>query len=80
MADHAATVAHIYEKYDTDKDGTLSPAELRNFYNDLVDLRKDLALTHEGYDAWFNSIDKDGDGTVAPQELEAYLTLINFSM
>ena len=74
-----SSVASVYEKYDTDKDGTLNPVELQAFFTDLAAARADLALTQEGYAAWFASIDKDGDGTIAPSELEAYLVSINYS-
>lgn len=74
-----AVVADLYKKYDTDGDGTLSTAELQNFYNDLAAARSDLGLSGDGYQAWFTSLDKDGDGTVSPVELANYLSSINFS-
>ena len=77
MSDFKAVVAGVYEKYDSDKDGTLSPAELQVFYNDLVASRPELAAGD--YQAWFNSIDKDLDGTISPAELEAYLASVNYS-
>ena len=72
--------ASVFEKYDTDKDGTLSPAELKVFYADLSAARADLGLSEATYDTWFASIDKDGDGTIAPAELDAYLQSINYSV
>ena len=70
--------ASIYEKYDINKDGTLSPDELKAFYADLSAARADLGLTEGGFAAWFSAIDADGDGTIAPHELDGYLASINY--
>ena len=71
--------ASIYEKYDLNKDGTLSPEEVKVFYADLSAARADLGLTEEGFGAWFAAIDSDSDGTITPAELEAYLASINYN-
>ena len=70
--------ATIYEKYDINKDGTLSPDELKVFYADLSAARPDLGLTEAGFGAWFAAIDADSDGTIAPSELDGYLASINY--
>ena len=79
MADLTTTVQSIYEKFDEDKDGNLSPVELRNFYDGLSASRGDLNLTADGFDAWFAAIDVNGNGSVAPDELKNYLTSINYT-
>ena len=55
MSDLSAVVAGLFEKYDSDKDGTLSAPELEVFYNDLAGARPDLASGD--YNAWFSTID-----------------------
>jgi Ca2+-binding EF-hand superfamily protein len=77
MSDLSAVVAGLFEKYDSDKDGTLSAPELEVFYNDLAASRPDLASGD--YNAWFGAIDKDGDGRISPPELEAYLASVNYT-
>lgn len=77
MADAAAQA--IFEKYDLNKDGTLSQEELGGFYADLSAARADLGLAADGFSAWFSSIDIDASGTISPEELAAYLASINYS-
>ena len=69
----------VFEKYDLNKDGTLSPDELKVFYNDLSAARADLGLSEANYATWFAAIDQDGDGTITPAELDGYLQSINYS-
>ena len=69
----------VFEKYDLNKDGTLSPDELKVFYNDLSAARADLGLSEDNYATWFAAIDQDGDGTITPAELDGYLQSINYS-
>ena len=53
--------------------------ELRPWYDELVAARADLALTSDGYYAWFAVIDKNEDGSIATDELAAYLESINYT-
>ena len=79
MADLTSIVASLFEKFDTDKSGTLSPEDIKDFFTELAAARADLSLTEEGYEAWFAAIDKDGDNTVSPAEVEAYLASVNYT-
>ena len=68
----------IYDRFDINKDKCLSLAELRPFYNELIEQRPDLGLNKYKYEGWFNAIDKYRDGGMDPYELEIYLTKINY--
>lgn len=81
MASIDDIVKAIFEQYDTDKDGTLSNTELKNFYTELSGKRADLGLTADGFEAWFanlSTIDGVSDGTASPDELKNYLQSINY--
>jgi hypothetical protein len=69
MSDLSAVVAGLFEKYDSDKEGTLSAPELEVFYNDLAASRPDLASGD--YNEWFGAIDKDGDGKYNFEEFKS---------
>ena len=75
MSDWNALAQTVFQQFDLDKDGTLSPAELKAFFESLI--AKGFASGE--YDAWFSSIDKDGDGTVNPAEMAGYLASINYT-
>ena len=75
MSDWNALATAVFAEFDADQDGTLSPAELQNFFNSLVT----KGLASGDYSAWFATIDKDGDGTVNPAEMAGYLESINYS-
>jgi hypothetical protein len=79
MADYAAITAALYEKHDSDKNGTLEPVEIRPFFDELIAARPDLGFTADDFDKWFGSIDLNSDGTIAPDELQGYLAGINYS-
>lgn len=74
MSDWNALAASVFAKFDADKDGTLSPAELQAFFESLVA----SGQASGDYNAWFTAIDKDGDGTVNPAEMAGYLESINY--
>ena len=65
-------------RHNADNDGALKKDEMIPFFLHLIQNREDLGLDREDYGGWFNSIDTDGDGLVKADELEAYLTHINF--
>jgi hypothetical protein len=79
MADYAAITAAIFEKHDSDKNGTLEPSEIRPFYDELIAARADLGFTADDFAKWFGSIDENTDGTIAPDELQGYLAGINYT-
>ena len=60
---------------DVNKDGEISPAELRTTFNGLNDaaLLQVLGLGESDSDAVFNAIDANGDGEITKAELAAYL-------
>ena len=75
MTDYKAIVADIFAKYDSDKDGTLSPAELQEFFGQLSAKHSDLG----DFAAWFAKVDKDGSGTLSAEDLEEYLASIGYT-
>ena len=79
MSDFTAASQKIFDQYDSDHDGNLTVHELRPWYDELVAARADLALTSDGYYAWFAAIDKNEDGSIATDELAAYLESINYT-
>ena len=79
MSDFTAASQKIFDQYDSDHDGNLTMQELRPWYDELVAARADLALTSDGYSAWFAAIDKNEDGSIATDELAAYLESINYT-
>ena len=79
MSDFSAAAQKIFDQYDSDHDGNLTMHELRPWYDELVAARADLALTSDGYYAWFAVIDKNEDGSIATDELAAYLESINYT-
>ena len=79
MSDFTAASQKIFDQYDSDHDGNLTMQELRPWYDELVAARADLALTSDGYYAWFAAIDKSEDGSIATDELAAYLESINYT-
>jgi len=68
-----AEIQQIWERYDTDRSGSLDKEELRSMLQDISQLKKghrnvgDLTLE----DA-FTSLDKDADGIITREEFEAY--------
>ncbi len=75
MTDYKAIVAGIFEKYDSDKDGTLSTTELQEFFTQLSATRSDLG----DFASWFAKVDKDGSGTVSAEDLEEFLASIGYT-
>ena len=74
-----AYVDKTFEKYDTDKSGTLDEQELTYFFNDLFKLLgTNVTVTREQSLEAINSIDQNSDGSVDKEELfEAFMKLIN---
>ena len=79
MSDFTAASQKIFDQYDSDHDGNLTMQELRPWYDELVAARADLALTSDGYYAWFAAINNSEDGSIATDELAAYLESINYT-
>ena len=79
MTDFKAVAQSIFDKFDSDHDGNLTSGELKPWYDILAASRADLALTSDGYYAWFAVIDQNQDGSIAVDELAAYLQSINYS-
>ena len=75
MSDWNALAQSVFDEFDADKDGTLTPEELKAFFESLV--AKGFASGE--YEAWFATIDKDGDGTVNHAEMAVFLESINYT-
>lgn len=76
-----AYVDQTFEKYDTDKSGTLDEKELTFFFNDLFKTlgMKDTVTKQQSLEA-IKSIDQNSDGSVDKQELfEAFMKMISAS-
>lgn len=76
-------VINIFNKLDTNKDGELSPDEMRDGFVKFAPLRTAPGMgsynsqfvgeIHTDADALFNAIDIDGNGFVSETELRVYL-------
>ena len=75
MSDWNALAQAVFDQFDSDKDGALTPDEIKAFFESLV--AKGFASGE--YEAWFTTIDKDGDGTVNLAELAGFLESINYT-
>ena len=79
MADHTAQAQSIFDQFDSDHDGSLTSGELKHWYDILAASRPDLALTSDGYYAWFAVMDANQDGAISVDELAGYLQSINYT-
>ena len=60
----------IFQKYDTDKSGTLEGKEVFNLINDAFkSLNRDKQVKQEDVNQFISAIDKNGDGKIAKPEL-----------
>jgi len=71
----AGAVEGIFDLLDVNRDGEISPAELRETFIKLDDaaLLQALGLGKTESDAIFDAIDANGDGEITQTELEHYL-------
>ena len=69
----------IFNKYDTDKSGTLEDNEIFNLINDAFkSLGRNREVTQQEVSQFISAIDKNGDGKIAKPELfEILKQLIN---
>lgn len=69
----------IFNKYDTDKSGTLEENEIFNLINDAFkSLGRNREVTQQEVGQFIAAIDKNGDGKIAKPELfEILKQLIN---
>ena len=70
MASIQEIVQAIWDKYDSDNDGSINLEESRAFYEELAAKRSDLNLTADNINQWFGSIDSDSDGSISKPEME----------
>merc|ERR1712125_271794 len=68
-------IDHVFDLLDVNRDGEISPGELRNTFARLNDaaLLQVLGLGESDSDAVFDAIDANSDGEITRAELAAYL-------
>jgi len=71
-----AELSLLFNKYDIDRDGTLSQVELLPFYSDLCERRRDVYLKHNTFEAWLKSECPKSELTI--EDLKAYLDRISY--
>jgi colicin import membrane protein len=59
---------HIFDAYDVDKDGELSPDEAEQFFTQLIKYG-DKGYTKADLDAWFVALDEDGSKKLSKSEM-----------
>lgn len=74
-----AYIDYLWYKYDNDSDGVLMLSETKPFYFDLINDRKDLNLTLDMHEDWFNLIDYDSDGAITRDEMLRYFSSIKYA-
>lgn len=62
-------IDHVYKKYDTDGDGTLSEKEAEVFLNEILQKLGHSKLSHMRFKGIFKYFDKDGNGTISKHEI-----------
>lgn len=74
-----AYIDSVFNKYDTDKNGSLDVHEMTQFFNDLFhNLKINVTITEQQSLAAIQSIDTDGNGTIDRQQLfTAFKMMLN---
>lgn len=73
--DEDEIMTKLFDKLDTDQNGTLDPKEFRSFVKEVLEFDVDTAFGGEGYvKSVFDEVDLNGDGKISKSELKAYIS------
>ena len=64
-----AAVDAVFDKFDTDKSGSLDPNEVHNLINAALGHCGKQAISKEQCDQFVQAVDKDGNGKIEKMEL-----------
>lgn len=60
-------LTNIFQHFDTEKDGTLTPSETQKFFEKV--LKYNVKYSQSNFDAWFAALDADGSRTLKRSEM-----------
>jgi Ca2+-binding EF-hand superfamily protein len=73
-------IEEIWEKYDTDKNGTLNKSEARVFVKEyLLKLGEADRLPEEQFNSIFAQLDEDANGKITPDEMKDYIEKVRLT-
>jgi Ca2+-binding EF-hand superfamily protein len=62
-------IYNIFEKYDTDRSGSLSRKETLRLLNDILKSEGKKSASYSLFDRFFNEFDENGDGVLSEEEM-----------